>query len=129
MSSVRPLNASVPTPFKRQRAQHDARRAAPRQDESAGANAGGVEDLHALAAVGRVGHREAAVHRDVERARLDQPSFFSADLHELAGVGAGGADEIHGVAASVEDVVVAVGGLLEADRIAEESDDVRRRGR
>ena len=108
-----------------QRAQHDARRSPPRQDESTGANAGGVEDLHALPAVGRVGHRKAAVHRDIERARLDQPSFFSADLHELAGVGAGGADKVHGVAASVEDVVVAVGRLLEADWIAKESDDVR----
>ena len=40
----------------------------------------GVEDLHALAPVGRVGHRKRAVNGHVERARFDQPSFFSARL-------------------------------------------------
>ena len=114
----------------RQRAQHDARGAAARQDESAGANAGGVEDLHALAAVGRVGHREAAVRRATSNAlgSISRPS--SAPIcTSLRRVGAGGVDAVDRVAAPVEHVVVAVGGLLEADRIAEEPDDVRRQAR
>ena len=88
MSSVRPVNASVPTPFKRQRSEHDARGAAARQDETAGAHAGRIEDLDPLPAIRCVGHGKAAVERDVECARLDQPAVFRSNLNELARGGA-----------------------------------------
>jgi hypothetical protein len=77
--------------------------------------------------LGASADREAAVHRHIERARLDQPAVFRADLHELASLGPGGADKINRVAAPVENVVVAGGRLLEADWIAEASDDVGRK--
>jgi len=112
--------------IQRERAQHHARCATPGQDESTRADAGGIEDLHALAAVGRIGHRETAIERDVECARLDQLPVFRTDLYELARVSSGGADKKHCVAASVEDVVIAIRRLLEANRLAEEPNDIRR---
>ena len=120
MSSVRPVNASVPTPFSD--SEPSTTRDAPRPGrmKPAGANAGRIEDLHALAAIRRIGDGEAAVEGDVERARLDQPALFRADLHELAAPSPAASIAIDGVAAPIEHVVVAVGGLLEANRIAEE---------
>ena len=104
ISSDRPLNASVPTPLND--SVPSTTRAAPRpgQDESAGAHAAGVEELHALAAVGRVGHREAAVDGDVERARLNHAAVLGANLHQLGRRRAGLIHRIHGVAAPIEHV-------------------------
>jgi len=53
----------------------------------------------------------------------------SADLDQLLRGRGFFVDQVDGVAAAIEDVVVAVGGLLEADRIAEQSDDVWRKSR
>ena len=108
------------------RPQHDPRGAAAGQNESAGAHAARVEHLHAFTVIRRVGDREAAVERDVERTRLDHATVLGADLHQFRRRRAGLIHRIHGVAAPIEHVVLAVGGLLESDRLAKQSDDVRR---
>lgn len=64
--------------------------------------------------------------RDIERARFDHAPVLGADLHQLARVRAVVVHGIHGVPAAIEDVVLAAGGLLEADGVAEQADDVRR---
>src|SRR4029079_6739932 len=98
---------------------------AARQDEAARTDAARIEDLHSLAPIGHVGDRKAAVDRDVKRTRLDQPAVLRADLDELSGDVAGGIDAEYRVAAAIEDVVIADGGLFEPDRLAEQARDVR----
>src|SRR5204863_9762072 len=93
-----------------------------RQQEAARSNSRGIEDLHAFAPVRRIGHGKTAVRRHVEGAWLDDASVFSADLHQLPGRGAIRIDAKDGVPAAIEHVVIAVRGLLESDRLAEELD-------
>jgi hypothetical protein len=78
-----------------------------------------------IAAIRTIRNGKGAVVRDIERARLDQAAFFGADLHQLCRVGARWVNPVNGMAAAIEDVVIAVGDLLEANRLAEESNDIR----
>src|SRR6187549_1486376 len=109
----------------RHRAKDDTRLAAPGQDEAASPNPRRIEDLYALAAIRRVGNGEAAVNRHIERAGLDQSPFFGANLHELPRDVAGFVNGVNRMPAPIEDVIVAVGGLLESDRFPEQANDMR----
>jgi hypothetical protein len=82
------------------------------------------EDLNALATIRRVGDDKRAVGRHGERGRIDDAARFGADLHDLPRARLLFVEPIDGVAAAIEDEVLAGGGLLKAGDFAEAAGDV-----
>jgi hypothetical protein len=63
-----------------------------------------------------------------ERGRIDDAARFRADLHDLPRARLLFVEPIHGVAAAIEDEVLAGGGLLKAGDLAKPAGDVRGHG-
>src|SRR5439155_23220918 len=95
----------------------DAGSRSPRQYEAPDSEADRCEDLDAFAVVGCVRDDKRAVGRHRKSCRLNDPTGFRADLHDLPCARSRLVDTVHGVTAAVEHEQLARGGWLKAGRL------------
>ena len=107
--------------------EHQRRDFPRRQCETAQARTARQKNLDTSLVARRIGHHEAAIGCQAERARMQQLSGFGANLHEHADRVVRCLDGRYRVHPTVEDQVLAVGRPRARGYFREASSDVRRK--